>query len=52
MTMVSEHGQMEKNRGDDNIIIISDSDDDNDGNDNVLVGITSDDLDSSLESQK
>ena len=52
MTMVSGHGQMEKNRGDDNIIIISDSDDDNDGNDNVPVGITSHDLDSSLESQK
>ena len=37
MTIVSEHGQMEKNRGDVNIIIISHSDDDIDGNQNVLV---------------
>ena len=41
---------MEKNRGDDNIIIISDSDDDIDRNENVPVGITTDDLDCSLES--
>ena len=50
MTTVSEHGQMEKNGGDNNILRISDSDDN--VNQNDPPGITNDDLDSSLESQK
>ena len=50
MTIVSEHGQMEKNRGDDNILRIGDSGDNDNQNDPL--GITNDDLDSSLESQK
>ena len=41
MTTVSEHGQLVKNRqDDDNIIIFSDSDGDIEGNQNDPVGIT------------
>ena len=50
MTTVSKHGQMEKNRGGDNILRISNSDDNDNQNDPP--DTTNDDLDSSLESQK
>ena len=52
MTTVSEHGQLEKNRrDDDNIIIFSNSDGDIDGNQNDPVGITNDNFDPRRESQ-
>ena len=51
MTIVSDHAQM-KSRGDGNIFIITYSDDDIAGNQNVSVDIANDDLDFSLDSQK
>ena len=53
MTIVSEHRQLEKNRRDDgNIIILSVSDDDIGRNQNDPVGITNDNFDPIIESQK
>ena len=53
MTIVSEHRQLEKNRRDDgNIIMLRDSHDDIGRNQNDPVGITNDDFDPIIESQK
>ena len=52
MTIVSEKREMEKNRwDDDNIIIFSNSDDDIKGNENDLVAFNNGYFDTSLESQ-